>query len=54
MGRGGHVVEATRASDFSVEGIRVQNHLLSFQNLGNFVHPNLPVSFGRKATALVP
>ena len=36
-----------RASDFSVEGTWVQNHLLPFQNLGNFVHPTLPVSFGR-------
>ena len=37
-----------RASDFSVEGTGVQNHLLlPFQNLGNFVHPTLPVSFGR-------
>ena len=36
-----------RASDFSVEGTGVQNHLLPFQNLGNFVHPTLPVSIGR-------
>ena len=31
----------------SVEGTGVQNHLLPFQNLGNFVHPTFPVSFGR-------
>ena len=36
-----------RASDFSVEGTGVQNHLLPFQNLGKFVHPTLLVSFGR-------
>ena len=36
-----------RASDFSVEWTGVQNHLLPFQNLGNFVLPTLPVSFGR-------
>ena len=36
-----------RASDFSVEGIGVQNHQLPFQNLGKFVHPTLLVSFGR-------
>ncbi|KAI0227511.1 hypothetical protein LSAT2_022035 [Lamellibrachia satsuma] len=34
-----------RASDFSVEGTGVQNRLLPFRNLGNFVHPTLPVSF---------
>ena len=28
------------------EGTGVQDHLLPFQNLGNFVHPTLPVSFG--------
>ena len=28
-----------RVSDFLVEETGVQNHLLSFQNLGNFVHP---------------
>ena len=28
-------------------GPGVQNHLLMFQNLGNFVHPTLPVSFGK-------
>ena len=25
----------------------VQRHLPPFRNLGNFVHPHLPVSFGR-------
>ena len=30
-----------------VEGTGVQNYLLPFRNLGNFVHPTLPVSFGR-------
>ena len=29
------------------EGNGVQNHLLPFQNLCNFVHPTLPMSFGR-------
>ena len=37
-----------RASDFSVEGTEFQNHLMPVQNLGNFVHPTLPVSFGRE------
>ena len=31
----------------SVEGTGVQNHLLPFRNLGNFVQPTLPVSYGR-------
>ena len=31
----------------SVGGTGVQNHLPPFQNLGNFIHPTLPVSFGR-------
>ena len=39
-GRGGRVVER-----LSVEGTRVRIQLLS---LGNFVHPDLPVSFGRE------
>ena len=31
-------------------GSVVQSHLPSFQNLGNFVTPHLPVSFGRDTT----
>ena len=36
-----------RASEFSVKGTGVQNHLLPFRNLGNFVHLTLLLSFGR-------
>ena len=43
-----------RAWDFSVKGTRVQNHLLPFRNLGNFVHPALPVSFGKDIKATGP
>ena len=47
----GNLVKTTcdRATDFSVEKTGIQNHLLlfRFENLGNFVHPTLPVSFGR-------
>ena len=44
--RGGAVVEWYSVG-LSVEGTGVQNHLLPFQNLDNFVHPTLLVSFGR-------
>ena len=36
-----------KASDFRSRGPGFNNHLLPFQNLGNFVHPTLPVSFER-------
>ena len=36
-----------KASDFSIEWIGVQNHLLPFQNLDNFFHATLPMFFGR-------
>ena len=64
MGCGGRVVEhqrgpgfkttCGRASDFSVEGTWVQNHLLPFRNLGNFVNHTLSVSFGRDTKAVGP
>ena len=31
----------------SVEGTGVRNHPLLFRNLGNFIHPTLPMSFRR-------
>ena len=42
-GRGGRVIERRVFG----RGDWVRNHLLPFRNLGNFVHPTLPVSFGR-------
>ena len=33
----------------SVEMIGVLVHTLPFRNVGNFVHPTLPASFGRDA-----
>ena len=48
FGRGdGFKTTCGRASDFSVEETGVQNHLMPFRRLGNFVHPTLPVAFGR-------
>ena len=38
---------SSAAMALSIEGTRVQIHVLPFQNLGNFVHLTLPVSFGR-------
>ena len=37
-----------------VEGNGVRNHLLLFQNLSNFIHPTLPLSFGRDTKAVGP
>ena len=44
VGRGGRVVGRRT---FCQGESGVQNHLLPFQNLVNFVHPNLPVFLGR-------
>ena len=40
--RGGCVVERLTVG----QRTRLWIHLLPFQNLGNFVHPKLPISFG--------
>ena len=49
MGRGGRAAERWAFG----RGDRGSNHLLPFKNLGNFVHPTLPVSFGRDTKKLL-
>ena len=40
-------VISDKNAGLSIEGTVIQSHLPPFRNLGNFVHPTEPVSFGR-------